>query len=295
MNKELRSHLFLFSAALIYGINYTVAKDVMPHHVKPFGFIFLRVSGATILFWAVSFFFPKEKIKTPDYIRLAFCALFGVSLNQTMFFSGLNLTTPINAAIIMTSNPILVLIAAAVMINEKITANKIAGIILGLSGAVALLLLKPEAEISDTSLGDLLILLNAASYATYLVIVKPLMQKYHPVTIIKWVFLFGLVIVAPFTFSEASEIKWNEIPSEIIYGNILFVIAGTTFLAYLFNIFALRNLSPSVVSAYVYLQPLIATIIALWFGKDTLNWTKTLSALMIFAGVYLVSMNAKKK
>lgn len=289
----LLAHLAILGANLIYGINYSIAKEVMPEYISPFGFIFCRVLGALLLFWMLSLWMKKEKIEKKDWKVLLLCGLFGVAGNQLMFFYGLNLTTPINAAIIMTSNPILVLIMAASLIGERITPKKVSGIFLGLAGAAGLILHGNQLSVSeDHFVGDLFIFLNATSYAIYLVLVKPLMYKYEATTVIKWVFLFGFFIVTPFGFNEFLTIEWaNFTPS--IWWAFIFVVVGTTFLAYLFNIYGLKQLNPSVVSTYIYSQPLIATVVALIMQQDEIDAIKIISATLIFIGVYLVSIRKK--
>lgn len=294
MKGKLPAHLALFGANLIYGLNYTIAKNVMPEYIKPFGFIFLRVTGALLLFWLFHALFFKEKVARKDFLRLAACGLFGVAINQLLFFKGLDITTPINAAIIMTTNPILVMVLAAIIMKEGMTWLRGGGILLGLSGAVTLFLFKDNFSIgSGTMWGDLLVQINAASYALYLIIVKPLMAKYQPMTVIKWVFLFGYLVVFPVGFSEFREIDWQNMPFSI-YMETLYVVIGTTFLAYLFNIFALKELSPTIASAYIYLQPVLAGAFAIMMGKDELNFIKVVATIMIFSGVYLVSLPQKR-
>lgn len=288
MSSNIKAHMALIGANIIYGLNYSIAKDVMPAHILPFGFIFCRVLGALSLFWLVHSF-NYEKVEKKDFLLLAICGFFGVAANQLMFFYGLNLTTPINAGIIMTSNPILVLIASAIILKNKITALKIGGIFLGITGALLLLLLKTDLSFgSETILGDFFIFLNAMSYGIYLVIAVPLMKKYKALTVIKWVFTFGFIFVLPFGIQQFIDIEWSAFNTEI-WSKFTFVIVGTTFLAYLFNIYGLKKLSPSIVSTYIYLQPLLATMFAIWTQKDTLDWIKVVAAILIFSGVYLVS------
>ena len=293
MNRQFIAHLAILAANLIYGINYTFAKDVMPDYVEPFGFIVLRVMGATPLFWLISFFGPREKIAKRDFIRLAACGLFGVALNQLMFFAGLNLTTPINAAIIMTTNPILVLIAAFLILKQSITKRKIFGIGMGIIGAVTLILFQGGMSLeSGTGAGDLLIFLNSTSYGIYLVLVAPLMSKYRPITVIKWVFVFGAIMVIPFGYEQFSAIYWESFSTDI-YLKTGFVVFFTTFLAYLFNIIGLKSLKPSTVSSYIYLQPFFAAAFAIMLGMDQLDTVKIVAAVLIFTGVYLVSSKRK--
>ncbi len=280
--------------AVIYGMNYTIAKDVMPTYIKPFGFIVLRVLGATILFWALSLFMAKQKIERSDFFRIFLAAVFGVCLNMLAFFKGLSMTSPINASVIMVISPIIVLLLSAIILKERITFIKVLGILLGLVGAVILIVYGQSIIPGDKPFyGNLLILVNATSYGLYLIIVKKLTQKYDSVTLIKWLYLFGLILVIPFGFSEVQEIQWQLIPTTIYY-NIGFVILFTTFFAYLFNLFALTQLKPTTLSAFIYLQPLIASAYALLNGKDSLNSVKIIAAILIFTGVYLVTKSNSK-
>ena len=294
MNKQLLAHLALIGAQLIYGANYTIAKEVMPDYIQPFGFIVLRCLGAVSLFWITGLFI-KEKVAKSDLPKLALCALFGIAINQLFFFKGLNYTNPINAAVIMTSTPILVLIMAAVLIKERITSKKALGIVIGLIGTLLILVIGKELSFgSNTFLGDLMVWVNASSYGVYLVLVSPFMKKYHPLTVIKWIFLFGLIQVLPFGYSEFTQIEWNTFPPNIIWATV-FVVVGLSFFAYLFNTVALKYVSPSVVSTYIYLQPVLASVFAIALGKDHLDAIKVISAVLICTGVYLVSSKSPAK
>lgn len=289
MNKTLKAHLSLIIANLIYAANFTIAKIAMPDYIQPFGFILLRVSGAVILFWIVGSLWVKEKTDKKDIPKLAFLGLVGVAINQLLFFKGLNITTPINASIMMITSPILVLIVASFIIKERITSIKLLGICIGFIGAALLLMLKNDLSFgSETLEGDFYILVNAISWSLYIVLVKPLMHKYNTITIVKWVFLFGLIYVFPFGFREFQDVEWKTLPVNI-WWCIAFVVIGTTFFAYILNTYALKALSPTIVSAYIYLQPLLATAFAIIFASDALTWIKVLSALLIFLGVYLTS------
>lgn len=291
MSKTLQAHLALLTANIIYGANYSIAKVVMPEHIRPAGFILLRVIGAMVLFWFVSATIVKEEAEKKDIRFFAILGLFGVAINQMLFFKGLNLTSPINASIMMVSNPILVTVAASLILKEKITLSRISGILIGFAGAAALLLSGQSGSTESHWTGDLMILLNSMSWGIYLVLVKPYMKKYNTVTIVKWCFLFGFIYVLPFSWEELAEVHWAAI-TPTIWLCITFVVVGSTFLAYLLNTYALRALSPSVVSAYIYLQPFLASSIALAFGKDEITSAKLIAAAFIFLGVYLVSRPA---
>lgn len=252
----------------------------------------MRVAGAAIIFWVASSFYEKKKIPLADFGRLAICALFGIAINQVMFFEGLNLTTPINASIIMVGTPILVLVFSYFLLGERISGNKIVGILLGFSGAAYLILHAGALSInSGTFMGNIMILINATSYGLFLVIVKPLMAKYPPVVIMKWLFTFGLVYVIPVSFYLLDDTDFSVIPTNIWY-SIAYVILFTTVLAYFFNNYSLKNISPTINSAYIYLQPFLATVVAIILGKDALTWTEVIAAALIFAGVYFVSLKS---
>jgi drug/metabolite transporter (DMT)-like permease len=301
MSKQLLAHVALFLVAVVYGVNYLVAKGLMPDVIGPSGFIMLRVSGAGILFLLL-FLLRPEKIDKADVPRLILCGASGVAANQLLFFNGLAITSPVNASIIMTSNPILVLLMSAAILGTQITGRKILGIALGATGAILLLILSNQSNsIHASTLGDLFVLLNAASYGVYLVSVKPLMSKYRPITVVFFVFLFGWLIVLPFGWSQAMDLDWEAL-SAPQWGSILYVVIATTFVVYLLNIFAIKQVQPTVVSVYIYLQPLMAgtaaVIFATWGLTDytgDIDLPRILCAVLIFIGVYLVSFPPRKR
>lgn len=289
------AHLAVLTANLIYGANYSIAKKVMPEFVEAFGFIFIRVLVTAAIFFVIGSMISHRKVERADLPRFFMCAVFGVALNQLLFFKGLDLTTPINASLMMTTNPIMVLLAASLLIREKITMRKIAGIITGISGALLLLVWGKQISFSsDGAAGDFMVLINSLSFGIFMIIVKPLMQKYDTLTVMKWVFLFGALLVTPFGWSEFKAVKWETFHTETWWA-LTYVVIGTTSVAYLLNTYALKTLSPSAVSIYIYLQPLFATFFAIALGKDTLQVTHFVAALLIFAGVYLVTAPNRKE
>lgn len=294
MSKTRRAHIAVTIVNILYGANFAIAKTVMPAYIKPLGFIVLRVAVTLVLFSLIALGLKKDPVDRKDLPRLALCGLFGVALNQMFFFKGLSLTFPINGAIIMTTSPILVVIIAAILIREKITWQKALGVLLGASGAVALLTVGKELSFhSDTFLGDILILLNAIFFGIFMVLSKPLLKKYKPLTVIRYCFLFGIVLVTPFGWSEFTAIDWASFTPAVWMG-VLYVVIGVTFFAYLLNTVALNTLSPSVVSTYIYVQPLVASSIAMMLGKDKLTAVHLFSAALVFTGVYLVSIAPSK-
>jgi drug/metabolite transporter (DMT)-like permease len=293
MNKTWQIHGALALVGLIYGANYVIAKGVMPNYMSPNAFILLRATVATVLFWIYHAFTSSEKVeRRKDYWLFAKCAVFGVMGNQLIFFNGLSLTSPVNASIIMTANPIIVLMISFWLLNENITWRKITGILIGACGVILLVLNKEVSLENDAFLGDIFIFLNATFYGIYLVMVKPLMQRYQPITVVKWVFLFGTMMIVPFGIVPIFDVDFQSFPSEI-WGSIVYVILGTTFLAYLLNAMALKHVNSTIVGYYIYLQPVFATFITILIGTEVFRWEKTLFALMIFFGVYLVSQQKK--
>jgi drug/metabolite transporter (DMT)-like permease len=294
MNNRIRAHLALITANLIYGVNYGIAKQVMPDYLSPFALVFARISGACILFWALSLLLPKQRIDRKDIPRLLIATVFGVAVNQSLFLNGLNITTPIDAAIIMTATPILVLIVARLLIREPITIFKIIGIVAGGTGAILLILYRGNISFgSNHVIGNSIIFANATSYAIYLVIVKPLMIKYHPVTLMRWIFLFALLLVSGPGLPAFIRVNWGMMPGDILL-SVLFVVVGTTFLAYLLNMYSLKYVKPITVSIYIYSQPLIASVIALMLGQDVITPVKIVAAFLVFSGVYFVSYSSSK-
>ncbi|MFK7783487.1 MAG: DMT family transporter [Crocinitomicaceae bacterium] len=297
MSNILRAHVALFFVNAFYGANHIIAKGVMPKYLTPNVFILLRVAGATLLFWIINLLFIREKVERKDLIRFAICAVFGVAANQLFFFNGLNLSSSINAGIIMTVNPILVVILSFLILKEKITWQKSVGILIGATGAI-LLTLTAGTGSGDSLLGDLYLFINAASYALYLVLVKPLMKKYKPFTVITYIFSFGLIYVLlyPPTLTELAVTDFTQIPFDIAM-KILYVILGVTFLTYLLTVYGLKFLSPSVSSSYIYLQPVLVMLFTFLFGiwglsedyTDTITWEKIGYMLVIFVGVFLTS------
>lgn len=294
MNSRVLAIIAAIIASTIYGINHTVAKGVMPVYIEPFGFIFLRVLGAATLFWAISFLGPKEKIHNSDWPRIMACAVSGMVINMLFFFKGLSLSTPINSSVIVTLSPVMVLILAASLIGERITLLKTTGIVVGLAGALVLVLFGAESKANapNIPLGNLFFIINAISYGLYLIIVKPLTAKYHPFTLMKWLFTIGVIVNFPITIKEFVAVEWQDLPLEATW-KMAFVVLGTTFSTYILNLYALKHLTASTISAFIYLQPLVAIIYAIATGADTLNTTKVIAALLVFTGVYMVTRKKK--
>ena len=288
-------HPALLSVGLLYAGAYSIAKIALGGYVPPFGFALLRVFFAMIVLSIVHAITIREKIKDKkDFWLLAKCGLFGAALNQLLFLKGLSLTTAINSSIIMTLIPVMVLVFSFLLLKENVGWRKVTGVILALVGAVILLYKDDFGLSNDTLLGDLLNFLNAASYALYLVFVKPLMKKYHSLTVIKWVFIFSFLFVLPFGFNDVMSIEWETF-TPAIWGSVVYVIVAATILAYWLNVVTLKYVSPAIVGVYIYLQPLFATVIAIFAFGESFQLKQLFAALLIFAGVYFVNFSGTVK
>ena len=303
MSNSVIAHIALFMVNTLYGASHVLAKGVMPTYLTPNVFILFRALGATFLFWIVKSFYVREKVEKKDLFLLAMCGIFGVAINQLFFFHGLNLSSSINSGIIMATNPILVVILSFFILKERITVAKSVGILLGTSGAILLTLTAGTGK-GDSILGDTFLLINAASYAIYLVIAKPLMKKYSPLTVITYVFSFGVgfIMLYPPTLTELSTTDFSVIPSDV-WIKIVYVVVGVTFLTYLLTMYGLKYLSPSVSSAYIYLQPVMVMFFAYFFSAvgaaddytGTITWEKIFYMVVIFSGVYITSAGTIKE
>jgi drug/metabolite transporter (DMT)-like permease len=294
LTKALKGHIALFAAQIIYALNYSVAKGLMPAFIHPIALVFTRVVGAGILFWILSLFVKTQKMEKKDMRRIALLALFGVVINQVFFIYGLSITTPINSSIIMISNPIMVFVFTLFVLKERITILKLNGLTLAIIGAVMILRYRGNFEVgSDTIAGDLMTLINSASWAIFVVMVKPIMMKYNTTTAMRWLFLFGSIYMIPIGLTETLHTNWEIFTSHAVFA-IFFVVVATTFFAYFLNIYGLQELSPNTVSAYIYLQPFLATLFAITIGEDKLTPTKLLSGILIILGLYLVNKKTKK-
>lgn len=292
MDKTFRAHLALFVTQVLYASSFPIAKivmEVVPSNVL----VALRVIGAVVLLFITAIFI-REKVEKKDLFSLFILGLSGVAINQSFFLNGLHLTSPINAAIIMIISPIIVLIIASILIKEKITATKAIGVAVGFTGAAFLIYQNISFSDKQSSfIGDLYIFINAVAFGVFLVLARPLMQKYNTVTVLKWTFLFGLPLILPFAIHDGIDFDWSVLsPRIILY--ISFIVVCVTYLAYLLNTFALKQLSPSIVSAYIYLQPVLTALITIFIFKNgTLTWEKSTAALLICIGVYLTGMRKR--
>lgn len=295
-NNTLSAHLAVLTANLLFGINFSMVKIISPELIAPAGLNLVRVIVSVSLFWLMFLFKPTRiRIEKKDLSRFLLCALTGVTINQLLFIKGLTLSTPIHGALLILATPVFILIFSLIIGYETATVGKISGLLLAIAGAAVLILSKGESVIgSNILLGDILITINAISYAVYFLLAKPLMVKYGPLTVIRWVFTFGLPMMLPFCWNDFIETKWQtfHLNSWIALS---FVVIGATFLAYLFTAFALHQLSPSSTGSYIYVQPIFSAAISILFLNEEAALYKLLAAVLIFTGVFLINRKQLRK
>lgn len=286
-----KSHLALIAANILFALNYSYSKSIIPDFMTPQALSLARVMAASLLLGVLIPFFRHQKIDRKDIWRMIAASLLGIAGNQFIFMQGLNHTTPIDAAIIATISPVLVLIVSATFLHERITLMKSIGILLGATGAITVILYGKEAGLGDGNLkGNLLVLTSATIYSCYLVVVKGLMAKYSPITVMTWLFGISTLVMFPPLIGELVSTDFAAIPAPI-WGAIAFVLIGTTFMAFTLIAYGIKTVRATTVSIYVYSQPIIASAVAVARDQDTIQGVKVLAALLVFAGVTLVSQS----
>ena len=292
MQKKVLPLLAATIATTIYGINHTVAKMVMPIYIGSLGLVLLRVLGATIMFWTISLFFKSKPIEKNDRLTILKCGLFGMSINIAAFIAGLDYSTPVNSSILIIISPIFVVILSFFIFKNKINFIKILGIILGFIGAI-ILILTADSNSSigrNIPIGNFLFIVNSLSYAYYLIIVKPMAEKYDLITLFKWLFLIGLVFNFPLGINQFLDVDWQNLPLLQAILPMAFVVICTTFMTYFLNGYALTKLTSTEVAVFMYLQPIIGVIFAIFTNSDTITLTIVIASMLIFTGVYLTTV-----
>jgi drug/metabolite transporter (DMT)-like permease len=296
LNNRSLAHIALIFTNIFFAINLSAVKYLTNAQlVKPFGLNMVRVGVSVLLFWFMYLLNPvSNKIEKKDRWRLFLCALSGIAINQLFFIKGLSLTYPIHAALLLLITPILIVFFAAWVLKERLGIFKVTGLVLGISGALVLILSKDSSgNGNDVLLGDLFIIINAVSYSVYFILVKPLMVKYNAFVILRWLFTIGLFLILPFCWTEFTQIPWQKYTS-IDYTNMGLIVISGTFLAYLFNLYGIKILGASVTGFYIYTQPVFASLIAIIFLNEQLSMYKIIAALLIFSGVFLANSRFKK-
>ena len=296
MDKRTLAIFAALGATLIYALNHTIAKDVMPTYVQGFGFIGIRLIGATILFWLLGLFIPKQPIDKADRMAFLRAAILGMAINMWAFCKGLEYSTPINSTVIITTTPIMVFLFSVLLLKENIRPKRAIGVLMGFLGALSLILFSQQAtaNASNINLGNFLFVINASAYGLYMIYVKPLSEKYSTIHLLKRLFLIGLVITMPFTLPELMAVDFQQLPLSI-WWRIGFVVLGTTFMTYLLMVYAIRHLRATSLSVFTYLQPIIGIVYAVLVGADFMTPIKWIAMSLVLVGVYLVTKQEQPK
>ena len=296
---KLKGHSSMLGANVMWGLMSPMAKFVMVGGaVTPLVVTDLRITGAMVLFWIASFFQKPERVTPKDLLKLLGASLLAIVFNQGCFIFGVGLTSPVDASIITTSMPLLAMVLAAIYLKEPITGKKVLGIAVGATGA--LLLILGSHQVSEVKAagnhyiwGDLLVLLAQFSYALYFVLFKNFVNKYSLITIMKWMFTYAFICALPFSYNDLLHTEWKSLQNTEI-GALVFIVVGSTFVSYVLIVIGQKNLRPTVAGMYNYVQPLVASIVAVCWGMDTFNFVKIISVALIFGGVYLVTNSRSK-
>ncbi len=297
MKIDIKGHASMFGANAIWGVMSPIAKFVMiSGTITPLALTNLRIAGAMMLFWLVSLFTKPEHVESKDLAKLFGASLLAIIFNQGCFITGLGMTSPTNASIITTSMPLWAMILAAFFLKEPITGKKIMGIAAGATGAVLLILggRSSGGAVSSSIWGDLIVMTAQLSYALYIVLFKDFVSRYSIFTVMKWMFTFAFICIVPFSAQELSETRWEDVTT-MEWGALSLVVAGATFVSYILVVIGQKRLRPTVAGMYNYIQPLVACIVAILWGLDTFGLTKAFAILLIFTGVFLVTMSKSRK
>ena len=294
---NISGHIACFTAYAIFGVNIIVCKDLTSGHlISPIGIFTLRSLGAGLMFWILSLFLPAEKVEKKDYLKILAAAFLGYFVTQLTFLVAIPDVTPMHCSIISSISPIYTMFIAAVVLKEPLSWKKAGGVVLSLCGILFLIFNNASGTsgASESKLsGIFLMFLNSLSFSLYLGIFKPVIAKYSVVTFMKWIFLFSALMSLPLSLREVVSLEWTKIPSVQMW-ELGFLIVFATFVSYFLIPFGQKRIRPTLVSMYSYIQPIIATIISIILCMDILTWQKLMAALMVFAGVFIVSRSRAK-
>ena len=298
--RSIGGHAAMLGANVMWGLMSPLAKFVMgTGGVTPMTITGLRVAGAMVLFWTASLFGQRERVASADMLKLFAASLLAIVFNQGCFIFGVGLSSPVDASVITTSMPLLAMVFAALYLKEPVSGKKVGGIAAGAAGALLLILGGHAAEAgrgggNSYVWGDLLVLLAQCSYALYIVLFKNFVNRYSPVTIMKWMFTYSFICTIPFSASDLMNADWGGLKAVEI-GSLTFIVVGATFVSYMLIVVGQKNLRPTVAGMYNYIQPLVACIVAVCWGMDSFNTTKIIAVVLIFGGVYLVTSSRSRK
>jgi drug/metabolite transporter (DMT)-like permease len=294
MLKNKSAHIAILTANVVFGVNYVFSKMLVPDYISPMAMTVTRVVFAVLAFWTLAMLGTYQKVEKRDLLKLFICGQLGVTLNMYLFLKGISLTSPMDSSIIMTLTPLLVLVISAIVLKEAVTRNKIFGIILGATGAILLI---TSSGIHGAFgpyqwLGNVISFGSSLAYSVYLVFAKPLMEKYSPLTVMRWIFTFSAVTLVPIGCMEFIQTDWLAFDFKGI-GLLAYMLIGATFVTFLCIAYGLSKLRSTTVSIYNYSQPVIASFLTVLLGIDRLSPQILFCAGLVFSGVYLVVRGRK--
>jgi drug/metabolite transporter (DMT)-like permease len=292
-NKNIPGHLMALFANMLWGLMSPIGKSALAEF-SALTVTTFRMVGAAACFWILSLFCKKEHVNHRDMLRLFFASIFALVCNQGVFIFGLSLTSPIDASIVTTTLPIVTMIVAALFLREPVTSMKVIGIFLGAVGALILIMSSGSAGSGGNLLGDIFCLMAQISFSIYLTVFKSLSQRYTPITLNKWMFVYASMCYIPLSYNELTSIEWSGI-STAAYWQVSYVVLGGTFVAYICLMGAQQRLRPTVVSMYNYMQPIMASTVAIILGMGSFNIQKVIAVVLVFSGVYIVTQSKSRR
>jgi drug/metabolite transporter (DMT)-like permease len=296
-NNKIQAHAAIFFANVIFGLGVPVTKILLEDWVSPMTYMAVRCLGAAIIFWIIAAFMKSEHVERHDLLVIMVGGLMGVVVSQTLTAWALNYTSPVYFSLIATLTPVAVMLMAALFIGERITGLKFLGVLLGIGGAVLMVVMgQTSGSGSNDLLGITLAILSVLTWAIYMIITRKVAQKYTPVTQMKYVFLISAVVTVPLAWPELSA---QPLFSAETFGwdgalEMGFIVLGATVLGYFLIPFAMKSLSATTVSIYTNLQPMVASFVAIFIGQDRLTWDKPVAAVLVLLSAYIVTVVTTK-
>lgn len=298
MNDKWKGHLAVLAANIIFGLNVPITKALLDRWMTPLGYMTTRTLAALVIFWSLQCFLPKERVARRDLLIIAVGGIMGFVISQFLTALSLQYTSPVYFSLIVALSPVCVMLLAALFLREPVTRKKTAGVALGVLGASLLIVRAWGDTIGGTNnlKGIVLACVSILAYSIYLIVMRSVSQRYSAVTQMKWMFLFTAIILLPLGI--------NEYPHQSIYTSawewsgvfeLAFVILFATSAGYFLMPFGMKYLRATTVSIYMNLQPVVASVTAIFIGQDVFSWDKPLAALLVLAGAYIVSISPGQK
>jgi drug/metabolite transporter (DMT)-like permease len=292
MNKQLQSHVAIFTANVIFGLGVPATKLLLEEWVTPMSYMATRCIGAALIFWIISLCMPRERVERKDLLVIMGSGLLGFVVSQTLTAWALNFTSPVYFSLIAALTPVATMLMAMLFIGEKISPRGMVGVALGIGGALLMVWQSglSVAVGSNDLWGIVLAVLSLLTWAMYLIATRKVSAKYSAVTQMKWVFLISSVAVLPFSIDDlmtsplySAQWQWSGALE------MAFIVVFATVMGYFAIPFAMKYLRATTVSVYTNLQPVVASLVAFALGQDALTWDKPVAAVLVLLGAWMVT------